>query len=51
MSENLLDLIRKEKDMSGIEDVLNDYINTYRTTSKYKDRGKMEIMCERASFE
>lgn len=33
--------------MSGIEDILNDYINTYRTTSKYKDRGKMEIMCER----
>lgn len=37
--------------MSGIEDILNDYINTYRTTSEYKDRGKMEIMCKRASFE
>ena len=51
MSENLLDLIRKEKHMSGIEDILNDYFNTYRTTSEYKDKGKMEIMCKRASFE
>ena len=51
MSENLLGLIRKEKDMSGIEDILNDYFNTYRTTSEYKDRNKMEIMCKRASFE
>lgn len=37
--------------MSGIEDFLNDYFNTYRTTSEYKDRGKMEIMCKRKSFE
>lgn len=37
--------------MSDIEAILNDYFNTYRTTSEYKDRGKMEIMCKRASFE
>jgi hypothetical protein len=37
--------------MSDIKNILNDYFNTYRTTSEYKDRGKMEIMCKRASFE
>ncbi len=37
--------------MSDIKDVLNDYFNTYKTTSEYKDRGKMEIMCKRKSFE
>lgn len=37
--------------MSDIKDVLNDYFNTYKTTSEYKDRGKMEVMCKRKSFE
>lgn len=37
--------------MTDAKDILNDFFNTYRTTSEYKDRGKMEIMCKRASFE
>lgn len=37
--------------MGAFEDIFGDYFDAYKTTSKYKDQSKMEIMFRRQEFE
>lgn len=37
--------------MGAFEDIFGDYFDDYKTTSKYKDQSKMEIMFRRQEFE
>lgn len=37
--------------MGAFEDIFGDYFDAYKTTSKYKDDSKMEIIFRRQEFE
>lgn len=37
--------------MNSFENIFGDYFDTYKTTSRYKDDSKMEIMFRRQEFE
>lgn len=37
--------------MNNFEDIFGDYFDIYKTTSRYRDDSKMEIMLRRQEFE